>query len=91
MKFLQKSCQRNKNINVENGLWNVCSEVIKDTTKRIDNKKATKVTKRVEEDFAEIVKMHEKLSSGENIDPAAVSGLVLGGIINIPVQHKTSV
>ena len=55
MKFLQKSCQRNKNINVENGLWNVCSEVIKDTTKIIDNKKATKVTKRVEVHFAEIV------------------------------------
>ena len=58
MKCLQKSCQRNKNINVGNGLCNVCSEVVKDTTKRLDIKKATKVTKRVEVDFAEMVKMH---------------------------------
>ena len=34
-----------------------------------------------------MVKIHDKLSRGEAIDPAAVSNLVLGGIINILVQH----
>ena len=34
-----------------------------------------------------MVKMHEKLSRGEATDPAVVSSLVLGGVINILVQH----
>ena len=44
------------------------------------------IKKKVEVDFVEMVKMHEKLSNGEHIDPQAVSGLMLGGIIIILVQ-----
>ena len=52
---LQKSCQRNKNINVQTGLCNVCDEVVKDTTERFKDKNAKKVaTKKV--DFAGMVK-----------------------------------
>ena len=88
MKCLQKSCQRTKNINNENGLCNVCNDVVKDTTKRLEDIKANKVPpKKVEIDFVKMVKIHDKLSRGEAIDPAAVSNLVLGGIINILVQH----
>ena len=88
MKCLQKSCQRTKNINNENGLCNVCNDVVKDTTKRLEDIKANKVPpKKVEIDFVKMVKIHDKLSRGETIDPA-VSNLVLGGIINILVQFK---
>ena len=88
MKCIQKSCQRNKNINDVNGLCNVCNDVVKDTTKRLEDKKVNKVPrKKVEVDFAKMVKMHEKLARGESIDPAVISSLVLGGVINILVQH----
>jgi hypothetical protein len=49
---------------------------VTDTTKRLDDKKAKNVgLKKVEVDFAKIVKVHDKLSRGELIDPAAVSNL----------------
>ena len=34
-----------------------------------------------------MVRMHQKLSKGEVLDHTAVSGLILGGIINILAQH----
>ena len=88
MKCVQKSCQRNKNIDVQSGLCNVCHDVVKETTDKFKNKEARKViTKKVEVDFADMVRMHQKLSKGEVNDPTAVSGLILGGIINILAQH----
>ena len=75
MKCLQKSCQRNKNINEQSGLCNVCNEVVHDTTKRLKDKTVDKVImKKVEVGLGEMVKMHDKLSRGETIDPAVVSG-----------------
>ena len=83
MKCLQKSCQRNKNIDVQSGLCNVCHDVVKDTTEKFKNKEAIKVIKKkVEVNFADMVRMHQKLSKGEVLDHTAVSGLILGGIIN---------
>jgi hypothetical protein len=77
MKCLQKSCQRNKHIDVRSGLCNVCQEVVKDTTEKF--KEVSKMNpKKVEVDFAEMVKMHHKLSKGQVNDPTAVSGLILG-------------
>ena len=71
MKCVQNSCQRNKNIDVQSGLCNVCHDVVKETTDKFKNKEARKViTKKVEVDFADIVRMHRKLSKG---------GLILGG------------
>ena len=65
------------------------NDVVQDTTKRLEDKKANKVLpKKVEIDFVKMVKIHDKLSRGEPIDSATVSNLVLGGIINILV-HMT--
>ena len=88
MKCLQKSCQRNKNINFKTGLCNVCEEVVQDTTNKLIKKDQTKILiKKVDVDYKEMVKMQDKLSKGEINDPAIVNGLILGGIINILVQH----
>ena len=92
MKCQQKSCQRNKNINLTTGLCNVCEEVVQETTNKVKKKDQTKIMmKKVEIDYKEMVKMYEKLSKGEINDPAVVNGLILGGIINILVQHDTIV
>ena len=60
MKCLQ-ICRRTKNIKVENGLYNVCNDVVKDTTKRLEGKKAI-INILVQHDMIEILKQENKAS-----------------------------
>ena len=89
MKCKQKSCKRNPNQSSTSGFCNVCEDVSKEAT---DNEKKKNVhckqmLNKVQIDYNEMVKMHDKLSKGENVDPASTSSLILGGIINILIQH----
>ena len=43
--------------------------------------------KKVDIDYKEMVKLHEKLSKGEVSDPSSANGLILGGIINILIEQ----
>ena len=87
MKCSQKSCNR-KSINVSSGFCNVCEEVVKDTTNKVKNiAKEGMMGKKVEIDFKKMLEVHEKLSKGEMIDSTTVNGILLGGIMNILVQH----
>ena len=88
MKCSQKSCNR-KSINVSSGFCNVCEEVVKDTTNKVKNiAKEGMMGKKVEIDFKKMLEVHEKLSKGEMIDSTTVNGILLGGIMNILVQHN---
>ena len=88
MKCSQKSCNR-KSINVSSGFCNVCEEVVKDTTNKVKNiAKEGMMRKKVEIDFKKMLEVHEKLSKGEMIDSTTVNGILLGGIMNILVQHE---
>ena len=60
MKCLQ-SCRRTKNIKVENGLYNVCNDNVKDTTKRLEDKKAI-INILVQHEMIEILKQENKTS-----------------------------
>ena len=51
------------------------------------NASCKQMLNKVQIDYNEMVKMHEKLSKGENVDPASTSSLILGGNINILIQH----
>ena len=87
-KCQQKSCQRNANINLKSGFCNVCEDVVQDTTNKLKQKNQSKILmKKVDLDYMEMVKMHDKLSKSEVNNPDLVNGLILGGIINILVQH----
>ena len=57
MKCAQKSCQRTKNISAY-GNWNVCQDVIKETSNNIHKKFPWK---KVEVDFKDLLHIHEKL------------------------------
>ena len=90
MKCKQKSCKRNQNINQTSGFCNVCHDVSQEATNDLDKKKEfnKQGLKKVNMDHKEMIKMHEKLSKGEVIDHASTSSVILGGIINILVQHS---
>ena len=85
MKCVQKSCQRSKNI-LANGYCNVCKEVVEETTANLRKKFPLK---QVEVNFKDLVATHEKLKKGESVDHKIVSGLTLGGVINILAQHDS--
>ena len=83
MKCNQKSCTRNQNTNITSGYCIVCDEVAKES---IDNDKKKDdsnkhAMKKVDIDYKEMVKLHEKLSKGEVSNPSSANGLNLGGII----------
>ena len=83
MKCKQKSCKRNPNQSSTSGFCSVCEDVSKEAT---DNEKkknvhCKQILNKVQIDYNEMVKMHEKLSKGENVDPASTSSLILGGNI----------
>ena len=67
MRCKQKSCKRNQNSNIPSGFCNVCDEVAKETTNDIKKKNDCNkpVMKKVNIDFKEMAKLHEKLSKGE--------------------------
>ena len=44
--------------------------------------------KKVKIDFTKMLEVQEKLANGEVIDSATVNGILLGGIMNILLQHK---
>jgi hypothetical protein len=89
MKCKQKSCKRNQNSNITSGYCNVCDEVAQEITDKIKKKDDSNkhAMKKVDIDYKEMVKLHEKLSKGEVSDPASAHGLILGGIINILVDQ----
>ena len=39
-------------------------------------------------DFKKLLEIHERLSKGEVIDSGKVNGVILGGIVNIFIQHN---
>lgn len=86
MKFSQKLCQRNKNIN-QNGNCSVCEEVIANSMKAHEKIDQNKTIPKVALDMKQMVDVHKKLKNGINIDPRDVSVLLLGGVINIISQH----
>ena len=66
----------------------MCEEVVKDTTNKVKNiAKEGMMGKKVEIDFKKMLEVHEKVSKGEMIDSTTVNGNLLGGIMNILVQH----
>ena len=87
MKCKQKTCKRNPN--TANGFCNVCDEVSKEAinNEKKKNESCKKLLKKVEIDHKEMVKMHEKVRKGEAVDSASMNSLLLGGIINILIQH----
>ena len=90
MKCKQKSCKRNQNLNITSGFCNICHEVSQEATNEIKKKEESSMEglKKVNIDYKEMIKMHEKLVKGEAIDYASTSSVILGGIINILVQHS---
>ena len=89
MKCKQKSCKRNLNQNSTTGFCSVCKDVAKEATndEKKKNTSSKQMLRNVKIDYNEMVKMHEKLSKGEKVEPASTSSLILGGIINILIQH----
>ena len=85
MKCKQKLCQRTKNIK-QSGNCNVCGDAIADAMKN-EVKTDSKPTENVEIDIDLMIDTHNKLSEGIPIDPKVISGLLLGGVINIINQH----
>ena len=90
MKCKQKSCKRNQNLNITSGFCNVCHDVYLDATDNVQKKAESnkQVLKKVELDHKEMIKLHEKLSRGEVVDPASTNNLILAGIINILIHQS---
>ena len=86
MKCKQKLCQLSKNLSAS-GNCNVCEDVAKEATNNHNRVDQNKPQKRVDVDFNKMIKIHEKLSKGETVDPQIVSTLLLAGVINITSQH----
>ena len=84
MKCKQQLCQRSKNIN-ENGNCNICDDAINEAIRKIE--KTDKSTGNVAIDLNMMIEIHKKLSNGVTVEPKVVSGLLLGGVINIINQH----
>ena len=84
MKCKQKLCQRSKNIN-ENGNCIICDDAINEATRKVES--SDKATGNVEIDLNLMIEIHNKLSNGVAVEPKVVSGLLLGGVINIINQH----
>ena len=89
MKCKQKSCKRNQNPNITSGYCNVCDEVAKESIDNVKKKDDSNkhAMKKVDIDYKEMVKLHEKLSKGEVSNPSSANGLILGGIINILIEQ----
>ena len=87
MKCKQKLCQRSKNIN-ENGNCIICDDAINEATRKVES--SDKATGNVEIDLNLMIEIHNKLSNGVAVEPKVVSGLLLGGAINIINQHVES-
>ena len=85
MRCKQKLCQRTKNIKL-GGNCNACDDAIANAMKS-EVKTRNKPTEDVEIDMDLMIDTHNKLSKGTPIDPKVVSGLLLGGVINIINQH----
>ena len=84
MKCKQQLCQRSKNIN-ENGNCNICDDAINEAIRKFE--KTDKSTGNVAIDLNMMIEIHKKLSNGVTVEPKVVSGLLLGGVINIINQH----
>ena len=85
MKCKQNQCNRSKNI-LDNGYCKVCDDVIKDVHKSKEVIKKSNI-KEVYVDLECMIRMHERLLKGEQVDQKDVSSLLLSGIIKILMQH----
>ena len=82
MKCSQKSCNR-KSSNSSSGFCSVCEEVVKDTTEKVKNISKERIMGgKVDIDFKKLLEIHEVIASG------SVNGVILGGIVNIFIQHN---